>query len=160
LFCGCAKHDSTKATLDQLRAKAEEAEHKLALNPTNYNAMVDLAIIDTALYTRGTFTGDGSASGYKEKALALTHAALNNKVSLSRRADLAMLLEMLGNENEALSEYDRFLKEARQTPASTNLAFNAAVARQIEGQWAGLIATVQTRADLLRKKLAEQAPHS
>ena len=55
-----------------LRTKAEEAEHKLVLNPTNYNAMADLAVVDTALYTRSTFTGEGSAADDKEKALSLT----------------------------------------------------------------------------------------
>ncbi len=145
--------------LARLQAKAEEAEHKLALNPTNYNAMADLAIVDTALYTRGTFTGDGSATGYKEKALSLTHASID-RVTPFRRAELAMLLERLGDEKEALVEYDKFLKEAQQMSAPTNLAANATMVREMEGEWAGLLATVQTRADLLRKKLAEQAPHS
>ena len=36
-----------------------------------------------------------------------------------------MLLERLGDEKEALVEYDKFLKEAQQTSAPTNLAANA-----------------------------------
>ncbi len=159
LFCGCAKHKGDEALLARLQAKATESEHKLSLNPTNYNVMADLAVIDTAFYTHSTFTGDNSAADYKEKALSLTHAAID-KVSLFRRAELAMLLERLGNENEALSEYDKFLKEAQQSSAPTNLAANATMARELEGEWAGLLATVQTRADLLRKKFAEQPPRS
>ena len=154
-FSGCThRHDG----LAKLEAKKTEAEAILAKDPANYHALHDLAIIYGSFYMRDTMTGGASIAADKEKALAYTHDALK-KAPLTDTADLGLNLERLGYEQEALSVYEKFLKEAQQTSAPiANLASNApaVMAREAEAEWRGLITIVQTRADLLRKKLAEQ----
>ena len=102
---------------------------------------------------------DGSADDYKEKALPLIRSALaSTNASFSERATLGMALEKLGQEQEALAVYDQFLKDVPQSyPLPTNVVADAATMREWQAEWQGLIATVRTSDELLKKSLATKS---
>jgi tetratricopeptide (TPR) repeat protein len=161
LLCGCTRHDSAK---EAFREAAEKDERILDRDPTNYDALHELAIYYCGLYTQDTMTGNRAADRDKEKALSLTREALK-QAPLTGRVELGMNLERLGYEQEALSVYEDFLKQAQQTSAAVaipNLATNAPATtqREAEAEWRKLIAAAQSLADSLKKKMAGQPPPS
>ncbi|HTS17323.1 MAG TPA: hypothetical protein VMP11_07110 [Verrucomicrobiae bacterium] len=140
--------------LAHLRQRQASKEAILAKDPSNYQAIHDLAIIDSTLYLYDAQTSPASAPSQKEKALAMIHAALK-QAPLPDKADLGIALERLGCDQEALAVYDQFLQYALHAPPGSQSFSNAlpVLQRDQEANWRGLITVIQTHADLLRKKL-------
>jgi tetratricopeptide (TPR) repeat protein len=143
-----------------MRSRADKFEAIYAKDPNNYLAKRELAVIYSWFYLHYIQAGSSSASAYREKALTLTHEALE-KAPLPDRADLGMCLENLGYDQEALSVYEKFLEDVQHTPPPIpSFASNAppVLQRAAEANWSGLIATVQARADMLKKAAATNQP--
>jgi hypothetical protein len=158
-FSGCThRHDG----LARLEAKKSEAEEILARDPANYHALHDLALIYGALYTRDVMTGGASLAADKERALTLTRDTLA-KAPLSDKPDLGLNLERLEHEQEALTVYDDFLRNASASQMPNSAVFSNSPdleKREMEAEWQGLIALTRAREDLLKKKLAGQQTRS
>jgi hypothetical protein len=154
-FSGCThRHDGYA----RLEAKKSEAEAILARDPANYHALHDLAIIYGSFYMRDVMTGGASLAADKERALTLTRDALA-KAPLSDKPDLGLNLEKLEHEQEALTVYDNFLRNASPSQMPNSTVFSNSpdvVKREMEAEWQGLIALTRAREDLLKKKLAGQ----
>jgi tetratricopeptide (TPR) repeat protein len=157
LLSGCTRHDDGFA---RLQSRADKWEAIYTKDPNNYLAKRELAVIYSAFYLHDIQAGNNSASAHREKALTLTHEALE-KAPLLDRADLGICLERLGYDEEALSVYEKFLEDAQHTTAPfPPYASNAppVLHREAEASWGGLIANIQTRADMLKKAAAAKKP--
>lgn len=153
LLSGCTRHRDGFA---RLREQQDKNEAILAKDPTNYQAMHDLAGIYSSFYLHYTRDGNSSAPAYREKALTLARKALKS-APLPDTADLGICLERLGYDQGALSVYERFLEEAQKAPAPMPSSWSNAppvYEREAEANWRGLIATIQARADMLKKAAA------
>ncbi len=118
LGCGRTRGQSIPKHLED---KRQQYETIVANDPDNYSANSTLASIYTTYYVlyKEVSPDATKAQQFREKALLSTQKALQ-KAPMDGKAVLAVNLERLGEDRQALSIYKTFLAEAGGSVNSTN----------------------------------------